>query len=218
MNNQRESLDSIAQRTGTDKRQGQHGYTRHYEELWSHRRDSPITSLEFGVAGGDSLRMWREYFTNATIVGVDVDPNCRRSEDSRVHIHIGRQEDQVLAQELRTIYPNGFDIIIDDGGHYWEEQQATLALYLPMVRCGGDYVIEDLHTSYWDCFRGYGSRSTIEFLKTKIDDLMVGRKLVRADPDTGGRDKPSTCEAGIESIRFYKSLVVFRKGILPELA
>ena len=40
-------------------------------------------------------------------------------------------------------------LIIDDGSHVINHQQITLGFLFPMVRPGGWYVIEDLHTSNW---------------------------------------------------------------------
>ena len=36
-------------------------------------RDSKINILEIGIENGDSLRIWREYFSKANICGVDID-------------------------------------------------------------------------------------------------------------------------------------------------
>ena len=44
------------------------------------------------------------------------------------------------------------DIVIDDGSHKYRDQQLNLAQLLPLVRPGGYYVIEDVHTSLQ---RGY---------------------------------------------------------------
>jgi hypothetical protein len=112
----RPRLDALAHRSGTDKRSGEHGYTRCYEELWGSRRDEPLTLLEFGVGAGDSLRMWKEYFPNAQIAAVDVAEGARGHADSRVSVFVGRQDDEALPGTVARAFPGGFDIIIDDGG------------------------------------------------------------------------------------------------------
>ena len=43
-------------------------------------------------------------------------------------------------------YPEGFDIIIDDGPHDIESQIAGLDLYLQKVKKGGLYIIEDIQS------------------------------------------------------------------------
>ena len=56
-------------------------------------RHEPIDVLEIGVLNGGSVRSWRQFFCSARIIGVDINPNCRRYEDDRVVIEIGSQED-----------------------------------------------------------------------------------------------------------------------------
>jgi hypothetical protein len=49
-----------------------HSYVDHvYEDLFREIRHSANNILEIGVSGGGSLFMWREYFPNAVITGID---------------------------------------------------------------------------------------------------------------------------------------------------
>ena len=52
------------------------GFIQLYEKYFSTLKNSKINILEIGVEGGDSLRIWREYFTNANICGIDIDKKC----------------------------------------------------------------------------------------------------------------------------------------------
>ena len=49
-----------------------HSYDTVYHQLLSGKRDSVTSVLEIGVREGDSLRVWREYFPNATIHGIEI--------------------------------------------------------------------------------------------------------------------------------------------------
>lgn len=66
----------------------------------------------------------------------------------RVHLLNANQSDPAqlerVARRLGTLPP--FDVIIDDGSHLHRDQQTALALLFPLVRPGGVYIIEDLHT------------------------------------------------------------------------
>jgi hypothetical protein len=75
-------LTRLANRYGTDKGNrafGRHHYTRIYDQLFAHLRDQPITLLEIGLqhprdkrdAASPSLRMWRDYFPCARLIGFD---------------------------------------------------------------------------------------------------------------------------------------------------
>ena len=44
-----------------------------YEKYFNERRHK-VTKFIIGVKDGASLRMWKEYFPNAMIYGVDIDP------------------------------------------------------------------------------------------------------------------------------------------------
>ena len=41
------------------------------------------------------------------------------------------------------------DIVIDDGSHYSDHVRKSFLFLYPLLRPGGIYCIEDLHTSYW---------------------------------------------------------------------
>lgn len=66
-------LRKLAKKHGTDK--SVHGYCPHYERRFAGWRHKPITLLEIGVDAGASMRMWRDYFPNAKITGVDINPS-----------------------------------------------------------------------------------------------------------------------------------------------
>ena len=48
-------------------------YEKHFEPI----RNKPIKILEIGILNGGSLEMWRYYFPEATIVGIDINPVCK---------------------------------------------------------------------------------------------------------------------------------------------
>ena len=57
-------------------------------------RDTEFRMLEIGVWKGGSLDMWRRYFgASATIVGIDVNPECAQVVDSPNVVRIGSQDD-----------------------------------------------------------------------------------------------------------------------------
>lgn len=138
-----EPLDRIAVLQATDKSSLDHDYVRHYERAFEKFRDQPIELLEVGVSEGGSLRMWERFFTQATIVGVDISPGCTKSAGGRKLVEIGSQEDpEFLCRLIMKYSPT---IIIDDGSHKADDIKFTLERLFPALRPGGCYVIEDLH-------------------------------------------------------------------------
>jgi hypothetical protein len=124
-----------------------------YEHYFAPLRDQPITLLELGVKTGASLRMWKAWFPHAQIHGVDLNPDCRRHAEPRIHVHITSQDDR---QALTTLAESvgGFDIVVDDCSHINVLTLASMEILLDHVKPGGFYAIEDLGMSWVD----YGRR------------------------------------------------------------
>jgi hypothetical protein len=140
---------------GIDKgtlRNAGHSYTYFYDKLFSPLRDKPILMLEIGVSGGGSLKMWYEYFPNATIIALDINDEKELSND-RVYVYqLDQSNETELVNFVNQCNKNKyeFDIIIDDGSHHMYDQQITLGYLFPVLKSKGIYIIEDLHTSLAD--------------------------------------------------------------------
>src|SRR5207302_1170293 len=126
-----------------------------YEHYFEPTRDRPMRLLEIGVLDGRSLEMWSEYFPEAEIYGVDIDPDCRRFDGGRKKVFIGSQDDPQFLTSIRQAVPSGFDIVIDDGSHYVKHMIASFHGLFDHVVPGGYYVIEDLHVA---SYRTWGNQ------------------------------------------------------------
>ena len=143
-------------------------------------RDEDISMLEIGVQGGGSIKSWREYFPKAKIYGLDID-DCKQYEDKNIKIFIGDQADKKYLNQIIEEIDEKLDLIIDDGGHTMEQQiNSFLVLFPKLLKNGGIYIIEDLHTSYLnsgfsDPIHNGGNvndtHTTINMLKQLIDNI-----------------------------------------------
>ena len=141
-----------------------------YEYFFSKYRNQNITFVEIGVLSGGSLFMWRDYFgPNARIIGVDLNPNAKKWEAEGFEIYIGNQSDTKFWENFSNNV-GLIDIVLDDGGHTYEQQIITTECLLKSMNDGGIIVVEDTHTSYMDGF-GPKSKSFIEYTKKLIDDV-----------------------------------------------
>lgn len=209
----RPTLRELAIRHGTDK-EGDHFYTRWYERHLGHLRDRRIVLLEIGVggyedptSGGESLRMWKEYFPLATIVGIDIHDKSAMAED-RIVIHRGSQDDPAFLD--RVAHEHGpFDVIIDDGSHLSPHVIASFRALFPHLAPDGIYVIEDLQTSYWPEYQGSHDLedpdTSMGFLKHLVDGLN------HIEWDVVGYE-PTPFDTGIEAIAFAHNLAFVWKG------
>jgi trans-aconitate methyltransferase len=117
------TLDEIAIRYGTDKSSLFHNYAVKYDKLLSQFKEQFTNILEIGVYKGNSVRMWEEYFPNAIINGIDIDPNFKKHESERIKITIADQGNEVQLKELEKL--GSFDFIVDDGSHIYNHQILT---------------------------------------------------------------------------------------------
>jgi len=145
-----------------------------YDRILAPFRGGPVTMLEIGVSEGGSLEMWRNYFgPNATICGIDINSDCATRVDSPNLVRIGSQADPAfLKSVVHEIGPP--NVILDDGSHVGEHQEASFRTLWPLLQTGGLYIIEDTHTAYWagEYRGGYRKPGTaVELVKTLIDDM-----------------------------------------------
>lgn len=180
-----------------------------YEKHLTEWRNKTITVLEIGVFKGGSLQMWKRFFgPMATIVGIDINPECKKFEEDSIHIRIGDQSDTEFLSELVEEFGE-FDIVIDDGSHQMEHIQKTFNYLYPRISKNGIYIVEDLHTAYWEEFGG-GIKNEAGFInscKKMIDDLNADHSR--------GEIKPNFITRCTFGISFYDSVVVFQRGTIP---
>ena len=150
------NLELLAIRHGTDK--WPQGYISYYQRHFAPLRRRRLNLLEIGIGtlgprnGGDSLRMWRDYFPRATIWGLDILDKSRHA-GPRIRVLQGSQNDPELLRDVaRRI--GRIDIVIDDGSHVNEHVLTSFHTLFPLLATGGVYVIEDMVTSYYPKFGG----------------------------------------------------------------
>lgn len=182
----------------------------HYHEVYhtyfQKYRGRPVTVLEIGVYGGGSLQMWKKYFgPGSRIVGIDIMEECRQYEEEQIRIYIGSQEDRDflrgLVAELGVI-----DIVIDDGGHFMNQQIVTFEELFPKLAEGGVYICEDMHTSYWPAYGGgVGTgKSFVDYSHNFIDSL-------NARYSVSEQLEVNELTRSIHGIHYYDSMIVLEK-------
>lgn len=144
-------LRQLVDNTLTDK-DTVHSFLDTYEELFKDKQD--ITNLlEIGNDKGGSLKLWFDYFKNATIDGIDIDHKMIRAclmkpnEPFRVNLL------ECDAYDKKNIPKKQYDIIIDDGSHTFVDVIKFIFYYLPLLKDDGIAVIEDIqHPTCIDLF------------------------------------------------------------------
>ena len=177
-----------------------------YERHFARYVNRPLLFLEIGCGGGGSQQMWKRYFgPHARIVGIDIRPECTAFADDQVAIRIGDQADGKFLAKVVDEF-GAPDIVLDDGSHRMADVVASFAFLYPRTAPDGVYVVEDLHTAYWQDYGGGLRRpgTFIELCKSLIDEL-------NADW-TGDALAPTEFTRSTLSMHFYDSMAFFERG------
>jgi hypothetical protein len=169
-----------------------------------------ITLVEVGVQKGGSLEMWSAYLgSQAKIIGIDVDPECSKLTytQNNISVIIGDQGDPAFWDKFLS--ENKVDILIDDGGHYMNQQIVTLEKVYPTLPIGGIFICEDCHTSYMSGNGGglENPNTFIEYSKSLVDVLNFNWK----EQYTTKLDHRNKTVQDLTSVHFYDSMVVLEK-------
>ncbi|CZT11713.1 uncharacterized protein RCO7_08685 [Rhynchosporium graminicola] len=207
------SFLEIATKHGTDK-VSPHHYNHMYEKYLDPVRDRPLKMLEIALGcnmaygPGKSYYTWLEFLPRVDLYYIEYDGACveKWSKDmTNVKVFTGDQADARFLETFISASGGGFDIIIDDGGHFMNQQLTSLNKLFPIVKPGGIYFIEDLATSYQE---GYGATegkpTMIGMVKELLDDLNrnVGGPGLK-DGNNVGKEM-SSIECGEEICAFFK--------------
>jgi hypothetical protein len=211
----RPSLTALAKKHGTDKWGTRHRYTPHYAATLRHLRRDTFTLLEIGIggyskagAGGASLRMWKDFFPNATIVGLDIHDKSF-VEEERICVYQGDQTDPGVLREIVKRHPD-LRVVIDDGSHVSAHVIASFNVLFPLLPSGGVYAIEDLQTSYWPEYGGQidpDARGTsMDMVKRLVDGLNYEEFRIEGY-------EPRYTDRHVVAVHAWHNLVVIEKGV-----
>lgn len=158
------TLSELGKKYNTDKY-----YLHNFCDFYERNLKKDIKILwEIGILDGASLRMWSEYYPNAKITGFDIDDKSQLDFESKVETVILDQSDIYQLTDLSKT--KDVDIIIDDGSHIIRHQIMTFEVLFDSLKSGGQYVIEDLHTStgLWSTYGFENNKGTLQYLNDII--------------------------------------------------
>jgi hypothetical protein len=152
------SLIQLVDDTKTDKNT-LHSYLELYEKLLSPKKDTAKNVLEIGIGpvklqNGGSIKLWKDYFTNATVYGLDIIPKeCVLDElvnDERVVLFTSTNAYDEIFFNQNILKTNlKFDFMLDDGPHTLESMKTFIRLYSKVMTDDGILIIEDVQSIDW---------------------------------------------------------------------
>ena len=197
-------------------------YLKLYDQIFQQHYDCQINLLEIGVQNGGSLEIYTSLFANKSqLIGCDIDKKCQELDydNKNINIVIGDATNSQTKSKILN-FCKRFDIVIDDGSHQQDDIIKAFLMYFPLLSDNGVYIVEDLHTSYWQTYGGglFKPDSAISFFKLLVDvinhehwgvDLMRDELLALADKDLVQQFQSNLSQIG--SIEFVNSICVIRK-------
>ena len=149
-------LKSLVNNSKTDKNTD-HSYLDLYETLLEGKRRTAKNVLEIGIGdfdtkNGGSIKLWLDYFTNATIYACDLLSINRVMDEVRNNPRavLHTSTDAYLSSFVNThLASKKFDVLIDDGAHTIGSMKSFIDLYSPLMTDDGVLIIEDVKTMAW---------------------------------------------------------------------
>lgn len=162
-----------------------HSYLDSYESILASKKDDAKNVLEVGVSRGGSILLWRDYFTNAQIYGLDIEDMPEDIvNDSKERITIMKQNayDEIFIKENFINKGIRFDFLLDDGPHTLESMLFFAKNYSNLMAPNAILIIEDIPIWEWtsqiiNCFpvniRSKAQAIDLRPIQNRWDDIIV---------------------------------------------
>jgi len=207
-------FESIGSKYDTDK-VSHHGYHRTYPIFLEHFRNEVFSMLEIGLSRLGSMKLWKEYFPNARIYGVDCLDDIQ--EEGAI-IFKGDQSNHDDLAKICDQIPGKLKFIIDDGSHVPEHQIISLNFLWDKLDDGGIYIIEDIETSYWQNAEIYGYKFSagLDSPNSFINQFkeichIINKEFFKDKSELYDSKIDKNVLQGIESITFSHNAVILIK-------
>lgn len=163
-----------------------HSYISVYDSLFEPYQERARNVLEIGIEYGGSLRLWRGYFSNALITGIDIRDHLL-DLDPRIRTF---KRDAYTHYMVDTLNDRKYDIIIDDGSHKLEDQLFVMKHYIKLLNSPGLLIIEDIQKEEYIyelmdavplSLTPYVEAIDLRSLKGRYDDMFIKIEIPYAD-------------------------------------
>jgi len=147
------SLLELVDNTRTDKNTT-HSYLELYQNLLINKKETAKNVLEVGIWACGSIKLWSDFFTNATVYGLDIIPFHDVWDEVKY-------KDKIILHTSTDAYNENFfktnfldknikcDFMLDDGPHTLESMKQFIKLYSQIMTDDGILIIEDVQSWDW---------------------------------------------------------------------
>ena len=208
------SLEELVDNSRTDKNTT-HSYLPLYQHLLQSKKETAKNVLEVGVQRGGSIKLWRDFFPNATVYGIDSmqerEVSADLKNDSRVVVL--SDTDAYNVDFFNSFYRKNikFDFLLDDGPHTLESIYQFIEWYTHLMAADGLFVIENVACWDWiNILRNAVAEPLKPFIK--VYDLRANKNQYNDIVFT--IDKSNGSPPGAEALR---KGICYANGCLPKL-
>ena len=146
------NLEQLINNDRTDKNTV-HSYIPLYQELLKGKKETAKNVLEVGIYNGGSIKLWSEFFTNATIYGLDISSDdvwdkIKNKNNIKLYTSFDAYDEHTF--KLNFLCKGiKFDFLLDDGPHTLESMLKFIKLYSQIMTDDGILIIEDVQDYKW---------------------------------------------------------------------
>jgi hypothetical protein len=145
------SLEELVDNSRTDKNTT-HSYLPLYQQLLAGKKETAKNVLEVGILAGGSIKLWRDFFTNANVYALDIINDVWDGIKNNEKIILYTSTDAYNEQFFSDKFLNQnikFDFMLDDGPHSLESMVQFVRLYSQIIADDGILIIEDVPDWSW---------------------------------------------------------------------
>ena len=164
------SLEQIVDNSRTDKNTA-HSYLPLYQHLLIRKKETAKNVLEVGIYRGGSIKLWSDFFTNATVYGLDIMyiggvwESIKNNENIILHTSTDAYNDDFFITNFLNKNIK-CDFMLDDGPHTLESMKKFIKLYSQIMTDDGILIIEDVQSWDWiDILKNEVPENLKEFIK-----------------------------------------------------
>jgi len=164
------SLAEIADNSRTDKNTW-HSYLPLYQQLLINKKETATNILEIGICQGGSIKLWSDFFTNATVYGLDImngnDVWSELTNNNKIKLYtsIDAYDENFFTSHFLN-KDIKFDLVLDDGPHSLESMKQFIKFYSQIIKDDGILIIEDVQSIEWiDILQNEVPQNLKEYIK-----------------------------------------------------
>lgn len=131
-----------------------HSYLELYQTLLEGKKDTATHVLDINISQGGNIKLWSDFFTNATVYGVDTMPyeDVWSEIKDKPNIVLYTSSYAYNYDFIQTTFVDTgiqFDFILVDGQRSYESMIRAIQLHIPLLKPDGILIQADIQELQW---------------------------------------------------------------------